>query len=400
MLYIGDGTSRRIPGSDRDCLLCFSHLRWRFVFQRPQHLMTLAARQYRVLYIEEPIYEPNAEAGLRAELDTSGVEILTPVLPLGLSEDEAVREQAKLTRRLLGALGGRVRVCWYYTPMAYEFSDMVVADIRVYDCMDELSAFKGAPRRLSDNERRLLAAADLVFTGGQSLFQAKRRLHPAVHAFPSSVDQRHFRKARRTDLSDPSPQACLERPRVGFFGVIDERMDLELVEAAARLRPDFEFVLVGPVTKISEASLPRLANLHWLGRQEYRDLPDFVSGWDVAFMPFALNRSTRFISPTKTPEFLAAGVPVVSTPVPDVVRPYGELGLVRIAHSPESLVTAVEACLNEPRQAWLRKVDDFLAGMSWEKTWAQMHKLVLSAPSALEEDRSSAIAASGRAGHA
>ncbi|MDR6759535.1 UDP-galactopyranose mutase [Mycoplana sp. BE70] len=343
--------------------------------------MTLAARDYRVLYIEEPLFEEGAEPDIRVEPDISGVEIVTPILPTGLSETRAVEEQAKLTQRVVTRAGSRVDVCWYYTPMAYEFSDTIAVDVRVYDCMDELSAFKGASRRLSDNEHRLLDVADVVFTGGRSLYEAKRQLHKAVYLFPSSVDQAHFRKARRSDLIEPAVQSGLDRPRIGYFGVIDERMDLELVEAVARMRADFQFILVGPVAKIEEASLPRAGNLHWLGQQEYRMLPNFVSGWDMAYMPFALNESTRYISPTKTPELLAAGVPVVSTPIADVVRPYGELGLVKIAASPHDMLAAIEASLSAPKELWLRGVDNFLAGMSWESTWSNMHEILVAAAS-------------------
>ncbi|MBZ7927180.1 glycosyltransferase (plasmid) [Ensifer adhaerens] len=377
MLKLDGNPNAFRPVDTRRYLVCFSHLRWRFVFQRPQQLMTLATRHYKVLYVEEPLFEEGAEPTLRSERDESGVGVLTPILPATLTEAQAVAEQTRLTRELAADLGERIHVCWYYTPMAYEFSDGIEADILVYDCMDELSAFKGAPQRLAENERRLLRVADLLFTGGMSLYEAKRRLHRAVCAFPSSVDQHHFRKARRPSLPEPASQSHLRHPRIGYFGVIDERMDLNLVEAAARLRPNFEFILVGPVVKIEETSLPRRENLHWLGRQDYAVLPNFLRGWDVAFMPFALNASTRFISPTKTPEFLAAGIPVVSTAVKDVVRPYGERGLVKICDTPESLVCAVDALLSQPTERWLGEVDTFLAGMSWEKTWAEMHGLIL-----------------------
>lgn len=388
MRSLDGGITTIMQASPKACLLCFSHLRWSFVFQRPQHLMTLAARHYHVLYLEEPLFERAAKPHLRSAKDASGVEVLTPVLPEGLAEGEIVRIQALLTRGKIAELGLHIHICWYYTPMAYEFSHMIVPDLRVYDCMDELTAFKGASRRLAENERRLLTATDLVFTGGASLFEAKRALHRAVYAYPSSVDQTHFRKCRTRDLREPEAQSHLKTPRIGYYGVIDERMDLDLVEASAKLRPDFQYVLVGPVTKIPEASLPRLDNLHWLGRQDYAVLPNFVSGWDVAFMPFAMNESTRFISPTKTPEFLAAGIPVVSTPVRDVVRPYGERGLVRIAETPESMVAAIEASLSATGVTWLRKVDDFLAGMSWENTWNGMREHLLAAASISPPDRS------------
>jgi glycosyltransferase involved in cell wall biosynthesis len=296
------------------------------------------------------------------------------VLPLGAGEDR----QASLLRSLLDTLlaGRDIAVAWYYTPMALEFSGHLVADRTVYDCMDELSAFRGAPPRLVANEKKLLARADLVFTGGRSLYEAKRRLHPAVHAFPSSVDKAHFGRARAGGIADPEPQAAIPHPRVGFFGVIDERLDVELVAGVAALRPELQFILLGPVVKIDPATLPQRPNLHWLGGQDYKRLPDFLGNWDAGFMPFALNESTRFISPTKTPEFLAAGVPVVSTAITDVVRPYRDLGLVEIAGTPEAMAAGIDRALDRPRQAWLRRVDGFLAGMSWDRTWSEMAVLL------------------------
>ena len=177
--------------------------------------------------------------------------------------------------------------------------------------------------------------------------------------------------------AEPADQAAIPHPRLGFFGVIDERMDIDLVAAVADLRPDWHLVMIGPVVKIDPATLPQRANIHWLGGKSYSDLPRYLSGWDAGLMPFALNESTRFISPTKTPEFLAAGVPVVSTPITDVVRPYGEKGLVEIAKTPLEAVRKAEALLERPRQPWLSRVDRHLAAGSWDKTWAAMHKLML-----------------------
>jgi glycosyltransferase involved in cell wall biosynthesis len=216
-----------------------------------------------------------------------------------------------------------------------------------------------------------------------SLYEAKRNLHDAVYAFPSSVDQHHFNRARGKAIADPPLQAQIPHPRVGFFGVVDERMDLELVEATAKLRPTLQFIIIGPVVKIDPASLPQQPNLHWLGAQDYQQLPGFIAGWDVAFMPFARNESTRFISPTKTPEFLAAGLPVVSTPIADVVRPYGENGLVEIAATPEETAQAIDTCLQRPYGPWLRRVDAFLDGMSWDQTWQRMLTLMLPAGAAV-----------------
>lgn len=359
--------------ADLPLFLCFSHLRWNFVYQRPQHLMSRAAREYQLLFIEEPIPEDVAEASLRLTREAGGVTVATPIVPHGLSEAQMVQVQRSLVDSLV-AERGPVAVTWYYTPMALEFSEHIDPEICVYDCMDELSGFRGASPRLLTNERKLFAKADLVFTGGASIFEAKRSQHDDVFCFPSSVDQAHFNRARRSTTSEPAAQAAIPQPRIGFFGVIDERMDLELVDEVARQRPDLQVVMVGPVVKIDPATLPRRANIHWLGSQDYQDLPDFMAGWSVGFMPFARNESTRYISPTKTPEFLAAGLPVVSTPIADVVKPYGEQGLVAIASTASEMIAAIDAYRNMPRGPWRVRVDAYLDGMSWDVTWQGMRR--------------------------
>ena len=359
-------------------LVCFSHLRWDFVWQRPQHLLSRAAKHYRVLMIEEPIFE----AGITPHMDLStrphGVTVAVPMLPEGLDPADVILEQRALVERLIGRTSATPRIFWYYTPMAMAFTSRLDADLTVYDNMDELSLFRGASRELLDLEDALFSRADLVFTGGMSLYEAKRNRHHSVHGFPSSIDFNHFSKARGL-RQDPADQAGIPRPRLGFFGVVDERMDIDLVGAVAALRPDWQFVMIGPVVKIDAATLPRRDNIHWLGAKGYNELPHYLSGWDVGLMPFALNEATRFISPTKTPEFLAAGVPVVSTPITDVVRPYGERGLVEIARTPLEVVRKADALLQRPRDAWLQKVDRHLAAGSWDKTFASMHRLMVEA---------------------
>jgi glycosyltransferase involved in cell wall biosynthesis len=246
----------------------------------------------------------------------------------------------------------------------------------VYDCMDELSAFANAPAGMLKNEQLLFKNADLVFTGGPSLFEAKRSKHEQVHLFPSSVDVAHFSQALAIH-EDPADQKPIPRPRIGYAGVIDERMDLELIEYLADRRPDWQLVLVGPVVKIDPDRLPRRANIHYPGMKAYDELPAYLSGWDVALLPFAQNDATRFISPTKTPEYLAAGLPVVSTPIRDVVRPYGESGLVCIGRDHEQFLQGVEQQLCEGRSAaWQADVRAFLSSHSWDKTWNSMQRLM------------------------
>ncbi len=347
-------------------LFCFSHLRWNFVFQRPQHLMTRAARTHKVFYIEEPVHS-DGKPHFQMQCQPSGVTVLTPVVsPHG----DTLREQSELLAGLANTLRPSRIVQWYYTPMAQRFVADLPADLTVYDCMDELSAFRFAPADLGEMERRLLARSDLVFTGGASLFAAKSGLHRDVSCFPSSVDVDHFASARGV-IADPADQAGIANPRIGYFGVIDERMDLDLVARAATELPVVQFVMLGPVVKVDPAALPVAANLHWLGRKDYADLPAYMANWHAAWMPFALNESTRYISPTKTPEFLAAGLPVTSTAVPDVVADWGNAGLVRIADA-SNISAALRASLSRPAADWRDKVAARLASLSWDRTWAAM----------------------------
>jgi len=307
-----------------------------------------------------------------------GVRIVVPHLPEGLRSEIATTAVMKeMTRRLFLEHGIRDYIFWYYTPMALSFSNHFNPVASIYDCMDELSAFKGAHARIRELERELFQRVDLVFTGGQSLFEAKRDQHPSVYAFPSSIDVSHFGQARKLQV-DPGDQKSIPHPRLGFFGVIDERFDIELLDALATKRSDWHFVMIGPVVKIHPDLLPKHANIHYLGPKKYEELPGYLAGWDIALLLFARNDSTRFISPTKTPEYLAAGKPVISTSIRDVVRPYGDLGLVRIADTADQFIQGAEATLEETNGTadWLSRVDGFLADMSWDKTWGEMSNLI------------------------
>jgi UDP-galactopyranose mutase len=357
----------RVPELD---LVCFSHLRWDFVYQRPQHLLSRAAKSRRVLFIEEPHYDATRPC-LETRRDPSGVTIAIPHIP---PDAGPVHLQA-LLNFLLSAHDITDFVSWYYTPMALEFSAHLRPIATVYDCMDELSAFAGAPAALRERERALLRRADLVLTGGRSLYEAKRSLHANVHECPSSVDVGHFGRAREP-LSDPSDQHDIGRPRIGFFGVIDERLDRDLLSGIAERCPGWQFIMVGPVAKIRQADLPAFKNIHYLGSKAYADLPSYIAGWDVAILPFARNDATRFISPTKTPEYLAAGKPVVSTSIADVVQPYGNERLARIADTPDEFIDAIRAALCEPTGHWLPRADAFLARTSWDATWATIAERV------------------------
>lgn len=353
-------------------LLVFSHLRWNFVFQRPQHLMSRYAKQRRVFFIEEPVFEDVSFPKIHTHQSEEGVFVITPYLPHALANEKQNPVLETLVDELLLARNIRDYSVWYYTPMSLQFTRHLKPKNILFDIMDELSLFKDAPQLLKQLEEELFQKADLVFTGGKSLHDAKRFRHKNIHSFPSSIDKTHFGKARKK-MTDPADQEKIPHPRIGFFGVIDERTDLHLLTAISKLHPEFHFIMLGPVVKIDPATLPISNNIHYLGQKNYRELPGYVSGWDAAMMPFALNESTRFISPTKTPEFLAAGLPVVSTAIEDVVTPYGDEDLVYIASNPEEFANALTCALKDKANIkWKLKVDSFLADISWDITWKNM----------------------------
>jgi UDP-galactopyranose mutase len=359
-------------------LVVFSHLRWNFVYQRPQHLLSRIARSVPVLFIEEPVHDPACEPYFEITSPQDGVLVARFHSPLAVGGfDDA---QMALMRPLIGKLladRNFTRYCtWFYTPMALPLLNDLQPELVVYDCMDALDAFLHAPPKLKEREAALLEKADLVFTGGPSLFRRLQGRHAHAHCFSSSVDATHYARAKG-DTTDPADQAELGKPRLGYFGVIDERIDLQLIEVLATAHPEWQIVMVGPVVKISEAALPRRGNLHYLGQKEYANLPEYLGGWDVCLLPFARNESTRFISPTKTLEYMAAERPIVSTPITDVAEPYGEI--VYLADTPAEFVARCEQALQESpaererRFGLMRKV---LASTSWDNTVNRMLTLM------------------------
>jgi len=367
---------RMAGGTPMTTLLVFSHLRWNFVFQRPQQLLTRLAGRYRVVFVEEPLH---ADGPPRLERTSAGphIEVVTPYSPVATPgfHDDQLPVLRPLLAQYLRAAGIDDPVLWFYTPMALPLAAALRPRAVVYDCMDELASFKDAPRQLRHRESALMKMADLVLTGGPSLFDAKRDAHGNVHCLPSSVDAAHFDPASLMigSAAEADVLRLLEgigRPRLGFFGVIDERLDIDLLAALADRHPDWNLVMVGPVVKIDAAQLPQRANLHWLGQQPYTCLPYLTKQWDVCLLPFALNEATRHISPTKTLEYLAARKPVVSTPVLDVQRLYGEAVL--IGESPEAFIACCEQALQErgsaAEQARMARGLELVASTSWDRS--------------------------------
>lgn len=367
------------PGSTMPDLIVFSHLRWDFVYQRPQHLLSRLARHFRVLVVEEPERGGGAPH-FRRSVPCDNVEVLRPVTPVeapGFHDDQLSVLQPLLAEHLRRE-AIEDYLAWFYTPMALPLLSQLRPRAIVYDCMDELSAFKDAPRQMRQRESALLKSADLVLTGGPSLYEAKRALHPSVHCLPSAVDAQHYAPAHLVpDPETEALQAGIPHPRLGFFGVIDERLDLDLLARLAEARPAWQIVMVGPVVKIDPARLPRRPNLHWLGGQPYRRLPQLVAGWDLCLLPFALNEATRFISPTKTLEYMAAEKPVVSTPVRDVADLYGDV--VRIGGDAPAFIAACEEALAESAPQRAERLGAMRASVSrfsWDRTADTIHALI------------------------
>lgn len=345
-------------------LLVFSHLSWDSVLQRPQHLLSRHAKYRRVYYIEDAVIGITKEARLHIKIAHESVKILVPYLPKGLNEvatndalktllDELIQEEEITNFTTL-----------YYTSKALNYSRHLNPTVVLFDCIDTQS---------HSNEEELMKKSHLVFTNSQSLYETKKLHHHNIHALPSSVDYDHFSQSRMS-LIEPDDQMNIPHPRIGFYGVIDERFDLTLLKKMAELRPEFHFILIGPIEKIDPASIPVSPNIHYLGKKDYHALPLYLSSWDCAFIPYVINESTRFTSPTKTPEFLASGKPVVSTSIPDVIHPYADAKIIYIADHPEHFVECIERGINESTYdpEWLERVDHFLEGTSWDATFMQM----------------------------
>jgi UDP-galactopyranose mutase len=358
--------------------LVFSHLRWDFVFQRPQHLLTRFARSHRVIFVEEPVRDERAP---HWEFRSAEPNVIVCRPHTSIESPGFSPEQLQAIDGMMESLIQRLEldsyVAWFYTPMALPLARRIMPKAVIYDCMDELSAFLGAPTELIDRERELLKLADLVFTGGPSLYRAKQPQHPNVHCFPSSVDAAHYAKARPGMNEEAADQKHLPRPRIGYFGVIDERIDYDLIQHLATERPEWQIAMVGPVVKVNPEILPGLTNITWFGQRSYADLPSYVSGWDVCMLPFARNRCTQFISPTKTLEYMAAERMIVSTPIRDVAEPYGHI--VFLGHHKDEFVAACDRALNltdAARVDRVRLMRDVLSRTSWDNTAGRMLSLI------------------------
>ena len=357
-------------------LLVFSHLRWDFVFHRPQHLLSRYAKNRRVFYVEEPVVGNVTQAKLHMKDTHEGVQIVIPHLPAGLNAEATVLSMKELVDVLIRDENINEYSLLYYTPMALSYSRHLKPTSIMYDCLDDQTLYKGDPQSLMAREAELMEKAQLVFTAGHSVFEAKKYDHHNIYPFPNAVDYNHFSKARQS-LIEPDDQVNIPHPRIGFYGVIDERFKASLLEKLADLRPEFHFVIIGPVTTIDHDTLPKRPNIHYLGKKDYYALPIYISGWDCAIMPYEVNEHTKTMSPTKTKEILAAGKPIVSTSLTDVIHPYRDKGLVHIADHPEHFIECIENAMIESMndETWIEKADHFLNGKNWNTVFTQMAEL-------------------------
>ena len=371
-------------------LICISHLRWDFVWQRPQHILSRLAKHYRIFFVEEPMTDKSAgEPRLavstgRGEDPVTVIRLMQPADEnrwIGHGDTQTQQTYEDLLAQFLEQQGSTGRILWLYTPMAAPFVAALRPDMLVYDVMDELSAFKGAPAALREQDRTMLRTADVVFTGGVSMYRARLPYANNIHLFPSGVEIDHFARAAERTMPQPADLGELSPPIIGYFGVIDERMDIAALEAMARAHPEWNIVMLGPVVKIDPGDLPKAPNLHFLGMKDYQELPSYLAYFDVALVPFAMNEATRYLSPTKTLEYLAAGKPVVAAPIADIVELYGDY--VRIAETPEEYVALTEAALAElsaetpaERRARVARVDKLLQLHTWDYIAGEMQKLL------------------------
>jgi len=348
-------------------MIVFCHLRWQFVYQRPQHIISRMAETMKVLFIEEPVRNHENKSSGNLFAVSENINVLQPNVDDIASIANIIPEYVK---------NKNVSVGWFYSASFCPLIESFQFDTTVYDCMDELSLFKGAPAHLIDQEKYLMSNADIIFTGGKSLYESKKQFHNNVHCFPSSVDQDHFAQALK-NISIPGDIGDIKGPIVGYYGVIDERIDLALIEETAKNLPNVSFVMVGPLAKISDNDLPKAANIHYLGMKCYNELPFYLKAFDLAMMPFALNDATKYISPTKTLEYMAARKPIISTKIMDVVRDYSDcIELIENADDFTNVITFL--CEDHDCEDMEVRYDKILQDTSWDQTASKMKSIIKS----------------------
>ena len=347
-------------------MVVFCHLRWQFVYQRPQHIISRMSHNMKILLIEEPIgYDDNQENTANLIEINENLTVLQP----RVKDIESIANLLPLYIK-----NSNPDIGWFYSASFSPLLDFFEFETVIYDCMDELTLFKGAPEHLIHQEKYLMSNADIIFTGGKSLYESKKQHHDNVYCFPSSVDEPHFAKALN-GIEIPQDISNLHAPVVGYFGVIDERIDLKLLHVTAKKLPKVFFVMIGPLAKIDESDLPREENIYYLGMKSYNELPNYLKAFDIAMMPFAINDATKYISPTKTLEYMAAGKPIISTKITDVVRDYSNC--VSLIENADEFSDAITALFDARATTSLHKeYRDILDNTSWDATAEKMQNII------------------------
>jgi glycosyltransferase involved in cell wall biosynthesis len=355
-------------------LIVHCHLCWDWVWQRPQQFLSRLSARHRILFVETVGPDPQLAAPYARFREAEGfpnITLLRIQFPTGQWSDGRFvdRERRRLVQEALKSelLAGQFQnpVQWFYDPMAVAaFGGRMDEAATVYDCMDELSKFKGAPPVIVERERKLLALADVVFTGGRKMFEAKSRFNANCHFYGCGVDVNHFGKARDESTRVPDDLAHLKKPVLGYFGVVDERMDYELVAKLADANPDWSVAIIGPAIKVDPGQFPQRPNLHWLGGRDYQALPACCKGFDVCLMPFAMNEHTEFINPTKSLEYMATARPIVSSAVPDVISNFGSV--VKIARSHDEFIAHCRQAAASPDREAIERGLKMASENSWE----------------------------------
>lgn len=365
----------RIPLFKDGDIICFARRRWNTLFHRPQRLMSRFAQEHRVFYIEEPVYDAESNHFEVQQVSNLSLWIVVPHLS-ATATDHQNKICGELLDDLIKNFDIRKYITWYYTPLALRFSKHLAPLALVYDCMSDVQGSASASSELIVCEHELLHKADIVFAAGYGLYETMRNRHHNIYAFPNSIDKEHFHGARMVTEELPE-QAAIPHPRIGFHGIVDECVDVKLLTTLAEQRPDWHFIIIGPIAAANTESLPSKPNMHFLGAKEYDIVPRYIAGWDVGIIPYAHNDHTKYLHPCKTMEYLAMGKPVVSTSIYDVVVPYGKKGLVLIADTVPVFIAAIEKALamRGIKQRVL-KADRFLSNISWDKTHRHMYILI------------------------
>jgi glycosyltransferase involved in cell wall biosynthesis len=360
-------------------IIVHSHLGWDWVWQRPQQFHSRLSQRHKILFVEGPVPRAGltaAQVSLREVADYPNIVVLQTEMPAERWNDGAWvdKERRRLVESVLsGPLGADFRdpVQWFYDPMAVTaFAGHLNESAIVYDCMDQLSQFRGAPAELARRDRELLAIANVVFAGGPKICKDKIKHNANCYSFGCGVDVEHFGRAAHPSTIVPADIAHLQRPVYGYIGVVDERIDYDLVATLAEKNAHGSVVMIGPWTKVDATTFPRRDNLHWLGQRDYGQLPAYAKGFDVCLMPFALNKATEFINPTKALEYMATGRPIVSTPIEDVVLQFEDV--VTIARTHEDFVSRCERAAGGPNPIAIRRGLKRAKANSWESIVSQL----------------------------